>query len=165
MQTIPQFIRTQLRSPFVAIGLIVPFLLSVSHGETPSLTVKPKVETKRHWYQIGRASWYGGKFQGRRTANGELYDMNSLTAAHRTLPMGSWVRVTNLHNKKSVVVKINDRGPVPESRVLDLSYAAARALGFNQNGTASVRVELIDHATGNMIAQLQPPAVMVGAGN
>jgi rare lipoprotein A len=79
--------------------------------------------------------------------------------------MGSWVRVTNLHNKKSVVVKINDRGPVPESRVLDLSYAAARALGFNQNGTASVRVELIDHATGNMIAQLQPPAVTVGAGN
>ncbi len=163
MTFIPQFIRTSLRSPFVAIGLLIPFLMAASQGETPSLMTKPKVENKRHWYQIGRASWYGGKFQGRRTANGELYDMNSLTAAHRTLPMGSWVRVTNLHNKKSVVVKINDRGPVPETRVLDLSYAAARALGFNQNGTASVRVELIDHATTEVISQLQAPVLAAAA--
>jgi rare lipoprotein A len=155
-----QLIRKSLRSPFVAVGLLLPFLLGASHAENPSLAVaKPKLETKRHWYQIGRASWYGGKFQGRRTANGEVYDMNSLTAAHRTLPMGSWVRVTNLHNKKSVVVKINDRGPVPEDRVLDLSYAAAKALGFS--GTASVRVELLDHSTADMMAQLQAPILSV----
>lgn len=158
----PQCIAKSLRSPFMAVGLLLSFFCGATHAENPSLAVaKPKTETKRHWYQIGRASWYGGKFQGRRTANGETYDMNALTAAHRTLPMGSWVRVTNLVNKKSVVVKINDRGPVPEDRCLDLSFAAAQALGFK--GTASVRVELIDHATADLLAMMQSPLLAPAA--
>jgi rare lipoprotein A len=99
----------------------------------------------RHWYQIGSASWYGRMFQGLPTANGESFDMNDLTCAHRSLPMGSLVRVTNLSNSKSVVVRVNDRGPMIRSRVIDLSYAAARFLGFggSRGGTAPVKLELI----------------------
>lgn len=91
--------------------------------------------------QTGRASWYGRFFHGRRTANGERYDMNALTAAHRTLPLGSYVRVTNPSTDLSVVVRINDRGPFARGRVIDLSKAAAHALGMQQAGTASVRIE------------------------
>ncbi len=97
----------------------------------------------RRWFQIGRASWYGGFFQGRTTANGETYDMNSLTCAHRSLPLGSLIRVTNLRNQKSVVVRVNDRGPVPDDRVVDLSYGAAKSLGFVSKGLAPVRLELV----------------------
>jgi rare lipoprotein A len=92
-----------------------------------------------HWFQIGQASWYGPRFQGKRTANGESFDMNSLTCAHRSLPLGSWVRVTNLKNRKTVFVRVNDRGPVPEDRVVDLSYAAARAVGLV--GIGKVKLE------------------------
>ena len=99
----------------------------------------------RHWYQIGSASWYGRMFQGQPTANGESFDMNDLTCAHRSLPMGALVRVTNLTNSKTVVVRVNDRGPMIRSRVIDLSYAAARFLGFggSRGGTAPVKLELI----------------------
>lgn len=97
-----------------------------------------------HWYQIGRASWYGSGFQGQPTASGQAFNMHSMTCAHRTLPLGSLVRVTNLGNKKSVVVLVNDRGPLVPNRIVDLSYAAARALGFR--GTAHVRVQLIDRS-------------------
>jgi rare lipoprotein A len=98
-----------------------------------------------HWFQIGKASWYGRMFQGQPTANGEAFDMNSLTCAHRSLPMGALVRVTNLNNSKTVVVRVNDRGPMLHSRVIDLSYAAARFLGFggSAGGTASVKLELL----------------------
>src|SRR6202020_1424725 len=88
---------------------------------------------------IGKASWYGGKFNGRKTASGERFDMNAFTCAHRTLPLGSWVRVTNLHNKKSVLLRVNDRGPVPENVELDLSYAAAQVL--NIVGLGKVKIE------------------------
>jgi len=98
---------------------------------------------QHHWFQTGRASWYGRLFQGRATANGENFDMNELTCAHRSLPMGSLVRVTNLSNSISVVVRVNDRGPLPRSRVIDLSYAAAQFLGFGGRGTAPVRLELL----------------------
>lgn len=98
---------------------------------------------QHHWYQIGRASWYGKLFQGQQTASGEDFDMNAMTCAHRTLPMGSLVRVTNLRNHKSVVVRVNDRGPIPHNRIIDLSYKAARMLGFGHRGTAPVRVDLI----------------------
>jgi rare lipoprotein A len=91
--------------------------------------------------QVGRASWYGRRFAGRRTASGERFDMNALTAAHKTLPLASYVRVTNLSNQKAVVVKINDRGPYVRGRVLDLSYAAAKLLGLQHSGTARVRIE------------------------
>jgi rare lipoprotein A len=107
---------------------------------------KPARQNQHHWFQIGKASWYGRMFQGHATANGESFDMNDLTCAHRSLPMGALVRVTNLTNSKSVVVRVNDRGPMIGSRIIDLSYAAARFLGFggNRGGTAPVKLELIN---------------------
>lgn len=95
------------------------------------------------YYDVsGNASWYGSDFHGKRTANGEIYDMNALTAAHTTLPMPSWVRVTNLENGRVVVVRINDRGPFVKNRVIDLSRRAAQLLGFDRQGTARVRVQM-----------------------
>jgi rare lipoprotein A len=90
--------------------------------------------------QKGEASWYGERHQGRRTANGELYDMNRLTAAHPALPLGTLVLVTNLQNGRSVEVRVNDRGPTVAGRIIDLSYAAARALGAVAAGTVPVSV-------------------------
>jgi rare lipoprotein A len=103
--------------------------------------------------QVGMASWYGGKFNGRKTASGERFDMNALTCAHRSLPLGSWIRVTNLLNLKQVFLRVNDRGPVPRSRVLDLSRAAARMLGIG--GLGQVKIEPI--RTGD--TQMTDPAV------
>lgn len=94
--------------------------------------------------ETGIASWYGPNFHGKRTANGETYDQNALTAAHRTLQMPSLVRVTNLENGKSVVVRINDRGPFKRGRVIDVSKRAATLLGFVNKGTAKVRVEVLE---------------------
>ena len=94
---------------------------------------------------VGLASWYGQRHQGQATASGEIFDTKKLTAAHRTLPFGSRVRVTNLDNGRSVVVRINDRGPHVESRVIDLSYAAARELHFIERGTARVSLEVLEH--------------------
>ncbi len=94
----------------------------------------------------GIASWYGPKFHGRKTANGEIYDMNALTAAHRTLPMPSFVRVSNLENGRSLVLRINDRGPfarVKQGRIIDVSRRGAQLLGFQKQGTARVRVEVL----------------------
>lgn len=91
--------------------------------------------------QTGRASWYGRDFHGRRTANGERFNMNALTAAHRTLPLSSFIRVTNPSNGKWVVVKVNDRGPYKRGRVLDLSYAAAKVIGLVHAGTGRVKIE------------------------
>src|SRR4029453_2940605 len=95
----------------------------------------------------GTASWYGPRFHGKKTASGEIYDQNKLTAAHKTLPLGSKARVTNLDNGSAVEVEINDRGPFIEGRIIDLSRAAARALGFVESGTTPVRVELIAEET------------------
>ena len=91
----------------------------------------------------GLASWYGAKHQGKRTASGEIFDQNKFTAAHRTLPWGSIVKVTNLDNGKSVEVRINDRGPFKKGRVIDVSRAAARALGMVQSGVSPVQMELL----------------------
>lgn len=93
--------------------------------------------------ETGRASWYGPQFHGKLTASGERYDMNLMTAAHRTLPIPSYARVTNLANGKSIVVRINDRGPFHNNRIIDVSHAAARSLGFINHGVANVRVEQI----------------------
>ncbi|RQH03716.1 septal ring lytic transglycosylase RlpA family protein [Paraburkholderia dinghuensis] len=93
------------------------------------------------YHQSGRASWYGRAFHGHRTASGERFNMQALTAAHRTLPLGSYVRVTVPLTHKSIVVKINDRGPFARGRVIDLSYAAARKLGLQHAGVASVKIE------------------------
>jgi rare lipoprotein A len=92
--------------------------------------------------QTGEASWYGAPHQGKRTASGEIFDQGLFTAAHRTLPFGSKIKVTNLANGKSVEVKINDRGPFAEDRIIDLSQAAAKALEMLQSGKATVRLEL-----------------------
>ncbi len=92
----------------------------------------------------GGASWYGLKFHGHKTSNGEIYDIYGMTAAHKTLPIPSYVRVTNLKNKRSCIVRVNDRGPFHEGRIIDLSYAAATKLGYIANGTAQVVVEAID---------------------
>jgi len=93
--------------------------------------------------QYGKASWYGGKFHGRKTANGERFNKHSFTAAHKKLPFGTIIRVTNLRNGKNVYVRINDRGPFIMGRIVDISRAAAEAIGFKKRGVARVRVEVI----------------------
>jgi rare lipoprotein A len=105
----------------------------------PHLTTASRI---KQWFQTGQASWYGLKFQGHRTATGETYDMNALTCAHPTLPLGSWVRVTNLRNRKTVLVRVNDRGPSFGDRIVDLSFAAARAVGLR--GTGKVKLERVN---------------------
>lgn len=99
----------------------------------------------------GLASWYGAKFHGRATASGETYDMYTLTAAHKTLPIPCFVRVTNLRNGKSTIVRVNDRGPFHDERLMDLSFAAAVKLGFDLQGTAPVRLEMVAAAQGSPI--------------
>ena len=93
--------------------------------------------------QKGQASWYGKKFHGRKTSNQEIFDMYKLTAAHKTLPLPSYVEVTNLDNGKQVVVRVNDRGPFVGDRIIDLSYGAAKALDFVNHGIANVKIEVI----------------------
>ena len=107
------------------------------------------------WQQTGIASWYGPKFQGRETASGHTFNMHDLTCAHRTLPLGSLVRVTNLQNHKSIVLRVNDRGPAPTTRVIDLSYAAAGQLGMRNKGLARVRISLIQN--GAEVAKVSYP--------
>ena len=98
----------------------------------------------RRYQAVGPASWYGTKFHGQATANGETYDLYGMTAAHKTLPLPSYVRVTNLENGKSAILRVNDRGPFYSDRIIDLSFAAAKKLGYAENGTARVKVEGID---------------------
>jgi rare lipoprotein A len=114
-----------------------------------------KHRLKSRPYQVGTASWYGQQFQGKETASGEPFDMRDFTAAHLRLPLGTFVKITNLRNGKVVVVRINDRGPVVEGRIIDVSYNAARALGFKQNGLQKVRLDVIQPVT---MALLQPVA-------
>lgn len=101
-------------------------------------------QAKARPYQVGTASWYGENFDGKPTASGEPYDMYDMTAAHLHLPMGSYVRVTNLRNGRAVVVRVNDRGPVVPGRIIDLSYGAAQALQFRHRGLQRVRLDLVD---------------------
>src|ERR1700674_5040395 len=109
--------------------------------EIRNQTAKPKP------YQIGTASWYGEYFDGKPTASGEDFDMYDMTAAHPTLPLGSYVRVTNLRNGRAVVVKVNDRGPVVAGRIIDLSYGAAQVLNFQNRGLQRVRLDLVKPKT------------------
>ncbi|WP_128294089.1 septal ring lytic transglycosylase RlpA family protein [Afifella aestuarii] len=105
---------------------------------------KPKHDEE--YERVGKASWYGDAFNGRMTANGEVFDMNALSAAHPTLPLPSYVRVTNLDNDRSLLVRVNDRGPFSSDRVIDVSKHAAEMLGFKHIGTANVKVEYVDAA-------------------
>jgi rare lipoprotein A len=106
------------------------------------VTYRPRVQPG--YDETGIASWYGPNFHGKYTANGERYDMNKLTAAHRTLPMPSYVRVTNLENGRALVLRVNDRGPFTKSRIIDVSRRAAQLLGFERSGTARVRVQAVE---------------------
>ena len=104
--------------------------------------VHKKAESSKP-YQVGTASWYGSYFHGRATASGEPYNMYDLTAAHRKLPLGTWVRVTNLGNGRAVIVRINDRGPYVAPRIIDVSYSVARILEFKSQGLQRVRLDVI----------------------
>jgi len=121
------------------------------------------------YVETGVASWYGPGFHGRRTANGEIFDQNGVTAAHRTLPLPTFVRVTNLENGRSLKIRINDRGPFANGRIIDLSRRGAQLLGFERKGTAKVRVEILEpesrliaaRAKGEDPGQAAPQAVPV----
>ncbi len=141
---------------------------SAKSASTPSVTaaqpIQPtaKADRKpRRWLQVGIASWYGDQFQGRTTANGESYDMNQMTCAHPTLPMGTWLRVTNLKNRKAAFVRVNDRGPLVDGRIVDLSYAAAQVIGLS--GVGKVKLETVHQndpaLTQALVAQLQMPVL------
>jgi rare lipoprotein A len=119
------------------------------HSETPPHTIQPEQNSGRILLTLeGTASYYAHDFHGKQTSSGEIYDMNSFTAAHRTFPFGTKVRVTNLENKKSVVVKVNDRGPFKEGRIIDLSMGAAKKIDLILNGTARVRLDVLEWGTG-----------------
>jgi rare lipoprotein A len=132
--------------------------------EAAKVTKVPEIQTSNHptkkpkkseAYQVGTASWYGEQFQGKQTASGEPFDMRDFTAAHPSLPLGTFVKVTNLRNGHAVVVRINDRGPVVDGRIIDVSYNAAQALGFQNRGIQKVRLDLYRPAT---VAKLEPVA-------
>lgn len=160
MKFIPAKLRDAHVSPRrgVAIVTLLVALGLTASASDPAAQEKSSTKTSaqqgkgRRWYQVGTASWYGRYFQGRKTANGEAYDMNGLTCAHRSLPLGSWIRVTNLKNRKSVFVRVNDRGPVPENRIVDLSYGAAQAVGIS--GLARVKLETLRPGDPEMAKQL-----------
>ena len=121
-----------------------------SSKPTSPVEIKPDTRNqtgKTQPYQIGTASWYGDYFVGKPTASGEDFDKYDMTAAHPTLPLGSYVRVTNLRNGRAVVVKVNDRGPVVPGRIIDLSYGAAQVLDFEKHGLQRVRLDLIKAKT------------------
>ena len=121
-----------------------------SSAPTKTAQIKPEIHKqagKAHPYQVGTASWYGEDFVGKPTASGEDYDMYDMTAAHPTLPLGSYVRVTNLRNGRAVVVKVNDRGPIIPGRIIDLSYGAAQVLQFENRGLQRVRLDLVKPRT------------------
>ncbi|HTU50261.1 MAG TPA: septal ring lytic transglycosylase RlpA family protein [Acidobacteriaceae bacterium] len=117
----------------------------------PTATPAKKVQD---WHQIGLASWYGREFQGKETADGESFNMYDLTCAHRSLPLGTWVKVTNLHTRKWIVVRVNDRGPVPDTRIADLSSEAAYMLGMRARGVTRIRLDVIDPKAAIEIARL-----------
>ena len=129
----------------VLLALLTPACALVPEKPGAPAIAKPDLTKKAppEKVQLGNASWYGAKFEGKQTASGSAYDAAEITAAHRSLPMGSRVRVTNLANEKSVEVEINDRGPYIAGRIIDLSRAAARAIGMLEDGLTRVRIELL----------------------
>jgi len=141
----------------IAHGLAIAFLIvGLGAAQGPNISeAKPapdnsakkrsvvRQQAKTKPYQVGTASWYGQNFEGKPTASGEPYDMYDMTAAHLKLPMGSYVRVTNLRNGRAIVVRVNDRGPIVPGRIIDLSYGAAQALQFKHQGLQRVRLDLV----------------------
>ncbi len=139
---------------YIILGLILLSSCSVQRGGS----LVERIRNGYYPYQVknyvrpgyteyGTASWYGGKFQGRRTADGEIYNMYAMTAAHKTLPFNTYVKVINLNNHRSAVVRINDRGPFIGNRIIDLSYVAAKKLGMIGTGTAPVKIIVLSNNT------------------
>ena len=141
-------LRAASNRPYVVLG----------HEYVPATTLKP-------YHEVGIASWYGRRYNGQRTSTGEIYDMYAMTAAHPTLPLPSYARVTNVATGKSVVVRVNDRGPFLRGRIIDLSYAAAYRLGIAQNGSGEVAVDAILPGRGAASAQASaaPPLASAAA--
>jgi rare lipoprotein A len=137
-------------------------------GNGPVYTVLGKryrvMDSSKGFVQEGMASWYGTKFHGRKTSNGERFDIYRLTAAHPHLPLPVYVRVTNLANGRMTVVRVNDRGPFYGDRIIDLSYAAAVKLGFHKDGTTRVRIEVLEPSTKRPASRPGPSAYLVQAG-
>jgi rare lipoprotein A (peptidoglycan hydrolase) len=133
------------RPLFVAWAAIrwVPLMFLIAPAmEAPLVALKSEpVKPIKVW--VGNASWYGPNFDGKKTANGERFNVESLTAAHPNLPFGSWVRIVNVRNGKFEVVRINDRGPYQEGREIDVSYRVARKIGLINSGVSQVRLELM----------------------
>ncbi len=152
----------------IAHGLMILFAIvglraaqgpnSSEASSAPTRPIQPEVRkqaAKVKPYQVGTASWYGEFFDGKPTASGEDYDMYDMTAAHPTLPLGSYVKVTNLHNGRAVVVKVNDRGPIVQGRIIDLSFGAAQVLEFKDHGLQKVRLDVVKRGTSQHRAILQ----------
>jgi rare lipoprotein A len=119
----------------------------VSRRKRPVMATEPHASPAGgHYSAVGMASWYGADFHGRRTADGETFDMNSFTAAHPTLPIPCTVRVTNLTNHRSIMVRVNDRGPYVGHRLIDVSARAAKVLGFYDHGLTKVKIDYVGHA-------------------
>lgn len=116
-------------------------------GNPYTVAGKTYVPSERKFTGVGLASWYGDAFHGRRTANGEVYDRDGITAAHPTMPLPSYARITNLRNHRSIIVRVNDRGPYHSGRMMDLSARAAEALEYKSIGTAKIKVEYVGHAS------------------
>lgn len=129
----------RLASLVVSVALAAALLAVPAPGPQPP----SQADEAPAWTQNGEVSWYGPGFHGRRTANGEIFDTNEMTMAHRSLAFGSRVRVTNLDNGRSIFVRVNDRGPYVRGRIADLSHAAASQLGFVEDGVVHARIELI----------------------
>ena len=125
--------------PVKVAGKVAVKTVEITGKTTWNIITAPLPESEME----GVASWYGPGFHGRRTASGEIYNMYDYTAAHKTLPLGTYVRVINLENGKSVVVRINDRGPFVKNRIIDLSYAAAKKIDMIDKGTARVKLQII----------------------
>ena len=128
------------RGPGAVVVLLALLVVAGCAHRGVETTVEP---VGKGWSQKGLASWYGKPYHGRRAASGEIYDMHELTAAHKTLPFGTRVRVTRRDTGQSVVVRINDRGPFVKGRIIDLSYAAAKKIGLDRDGVAPVRLEVV----------------------
>lgn len=147
---------------------------SADDGQVSYYKVGNAYEINDKWYypaedweydETGIASWYGPNFHGKQTANGEIFDQEQLTAAHRTLPMPSLVRVTNLKNGRSLVLRLNDRGPFAKNRIIDVSRKAAELLGFEREGTAPVRVQILRDQSLSMKRQLLGPQEIADQGS
>ena len=133
----------------LALGLLVPGMIAAPvrqmdpGPQVVGVSSKTSSKATSKAYQVGKASWYGEDFEGRQTASGEPYNMYDLTAAHPALPLGTWVRVTNLRNGRAILVRVNDRGPIVPGRIIDVSYNAARALNFKSYGLQKVRLDVV----------------------